>query len=132
MPPRHPVGGLQNWQQNMLQPPQLLLSVWVLTHMPLHRTVPPSHGLTHWLLVQLSPCGQQTPLQNVSPKPQLWWQTALTQGSPKQSFPHCPQLCESDRVLTQKPPQNSWPAAQGLVQTSAWQASPEGQQTGGQ
>jgi hypothetical protein len=132
MPPRQPVEGLQNSQQNMLQPPQLLLSVWVSTHWPLHRTVPPSHGLTQVLLVQLSPCGQHTPLQSVSPKPQLALQTALTQGRPKQSLPHCPQLCESVSVLTQKPPQNSSPEGQGLVQTSDWQASPEGQQTGGQ
>jgi hypothetical protein len=66
-----PVEGWQKGQQKLLQLPQLKLSVCVSTHMPLQSTSLPVHGLTHWLLVQFSPCGQQTPLQKVSPKPQL-------------------------------------------------------------
>jgi hypothetical protein len=71
-------------------------------------------------------------LQGVSPEPQAWKQTALTQGRPKQSSPHSPQLWESVSVFVQNPLQNSSPAGQGLTQTSLWQASPEGQHTGGQ
>jgi hypothetical protein len=106
--------------------PQLFRSVWVLTQVPLHATVPLGQLLTHvpfrqccWEL-QVTPQAPQLLLvfKSVHTPPQQGWPAA-------QAFPQAPQLEASVWVLAQVPLHGVWP--DGHWQTPPTQVAPVAQ-----